>query len=521
MTRKHNTLSVYNKLEVLKRLDNGETAKMLAEEFKVGTSTISDWKKNRNKLEEFAKSSSEEAIKNRKTTKTSKLDDLDKAVYIWFCQERLRGSPITGPMVQEKAKEMNEKLNLDEEFSASQGWLDRWKKRHGVRQLSISGESASADTTEAENFVLSFPAILEGLSPQQVYNADEMGLAFKQLPSKSLASKEEKRAPGFKMNKQRLTVMACSNATGNHKLPLLVIGKSASPRAFKGLNLKSLPVKYTHQKRAWMDSAIFSKWFHEIFVPAVTKFNKDNNLPQKALLIIDNAPCHPNEKDLIVGDIKTIFLPPNVTSILQPMDQQVLQQIKRQYKKRLLQALVKEDIDISITEKLKKINVKDVIFWVAEAWNNISENCIQKSWKKLWPSLSYEEDPPVEVDVIEFLELMHEIPGCEEENEIDLHEWLCSKDYENLYSTEEILDMVKNNEDETDSEIDSDVDDINIVSHAEAASAMETALKYIEQHKDSTAVDVMFMQRWRAVAATSRYQSQKQKKLTDFFVGKK
>ena len=57
-------------------------------------------------------------------------------------------------------------------------------------------------------------------------------------------------------------------------------------------------------------------------------------MPQRVLLIIDNAPCHPDENELVVGDLKTIFLPPNVTSILQPMDQQVLQQIKRQYKKK-------------------------------------------------------------------------------------------------------------------------------------------------------------------------------------------
>ena len=99
------------------------------------------------------------------------------------------------------------------------------------------------------------------------------------------------------MNKQHLTVMACSNATGNHKLPLLVIGKSAKPHAFKGVNLKSFPAKFTHQRRAWMDRQIFYKWFHETFVPAVTKFNKENDLPQRALLIIDNATCHPDENE--------------------------------------------------------------------------------------------------------------------------------------------------------------------------------------------------------------------------------
>ena len=63
----------------------------------------------------------------------------------------------------------------------------------------------------------------ENYSPQQVYNADETGLNFKALPTKSLASKEESSAPGFKMNKQRLTVLACSNAVGTNKLPLMAV----------------------------------------------------------------------------------------------------------------------------------------------------------------------------------------------------------------------------------------------------------------------------------------------------------
>ena len=43
---------------------------------------------------------------------------------------------------------------------------------------------------------------------------------------------------------------------GEKKAPL-TIGKSARPKCFK--NLKSLPLAYTHQKKAWMDEEIFSK----------------------------------------------------------------------------------------------------------------------------------------------------------------------------------------------------------------------------------------------------------------------
>ena len=57
-----------------------------------------------------------------------------------------------------------------------------------------------------------------------LYNADETGLIYKNLNSKTLVSNLEKSAPGRKTSKERITLMGCINATGQHKLPLMIIG---------------------------------------------------------------------------------------------------------------------------------------------------------------------------------------------------------------------------------------------------------------------------------------------------------
>ncbi|GFS52135.1 jerky protein homolog-like [Trichonephila clavipes] len=336
--RKHSTLTLKDKLEVLKRLDKGEGVTKLATEFNVGKATICDWRKNRRKLEQYCANSSGETLENRQTAKQT---------------------------------------------LASIGWLDRWKKRHGVRQLTITGKKLSKATFAN--------LIAEGnYSPQQIYNADETGLNFRALPKKSLASQDEKSAPGYKMSKDRVTLMACSNAFGNHKLPLMVIGKSAKPRAFKNVNMKSLPVYYRSQKKkAWMNAMLFKEWFHDQFVPAVKKFNKENDLQQRATLPIDNAPSHPGTEELSSGEIKAIFLPPNVTLLLQPMDQGVLQKLKQIYRKQFLRTLIEDDT-VSLVAKIKQTNMKDVVYWSAESWEN----------------------------------LVQTIPGCEEAGERDINEWM-------------------------------------------------------------------------------------------------
>jgi hypothetical protein len=37
---------------------------------------------------------------------------------------------------------------------------------------------------------------------------------------------------------------------------------------------------------------VFTEWFHESFEPSVKTFLKKQNLPAKALLILDNDPGH-------------------------------------------------------------------------------------------------------------------------------------------------------------------------------------------------------------------------------------
>jgi hypothetical protein len=43
------------------------------------------------------------SLESRRTLKKPKLDVLDEALWIWFCQERRKGTPISGPTIKEKA----------------------------------------------------------------------------------------------------------------------------------------------------------------------------------------------------------------------------------------------------------------------------------------------------------------------------------------------------------------------------------------------------------------------------------
>ena len=65
-------------------------------------------------------------------------------------------------------------------------------------------------------------------------------------------------------------------------------------------------------------------------VPELEKYCKEEKIPFKILLLIDNAPAHPPEL-LQHPNVKVLFMPPNTTPVLQPMDQGVIKNFKSHY----------------------------------------------------------------------------------------------------------------------------------------------------------------------------------------------
>ena len=91
----------------------------------------------------------------------------------------------------------------------------------------------------------------------RLIQTDETGLFYRCLPDKTLSFKGQ-QCSGGKKSKERITVMVACNSNGSEKLPLFVIGKSIKPRCFK--NVKTLPVEYTANKKAWMVATTFTDW---------------------------------------------------------------------------------------------------------------------------------------------------------------------------------------------------------------------------------------------------------------------
>lgn len=255
---------------------------------------------------------------------------LDDAVYKWVSQLRSSGLPVRGIEIQAAAERLTKQMGL-EQFKASSGWLFRFRRRHNISSKKICGEILSADLEAVEPFRKKLNDVIknEGYQLSQIYNFDETSLFWRNLPDNTQASKAEKTTPGRKISKERVSALLCANADGRHLLKTVIIGKSKNPRALKNV-MDNLPVHYYSSRNAWFTTEITNDWFHTKAVPAIKKHQiehlKISEDEVKALVLLDNAPMHPDEDKLCSKDkkIKCMFLPPNTTSVFQPMDQGVI-----------------------------------------------------------------------------------------------------------------------------------------------------------------------------------------------------
>ena len=292
-------------------------------------------------------------------------------------------------------------------------------------------------------------------------------------------------------------MLPCANTAGTHKCKLFVVGRFKKPRTFK--NLVHPPVHYDTSNNAWMTAALFKWWFYHCFVPEVKEHLREQGLPEdsKVILLPDNCRAHLPALELVSRNIFAAFLPPNVTSLIQPMDQGIISNIKHYYKSGFLHKLVNTDLDVP--EFQKSFDLEDAIYAAALAWKDVKDSTLHNCWHKLWPTLTTEDfdfegfdDPDtVSADHVERLHnLASQAPESHPIRNVDsgeMEEWLNLEDSEPTVqelTDEAILSMLRTPTQtaEQKSEGEGEKEERTKVSWKSAQDAFETILSFTESN---------------------------------------
>lgn len=215
-------------------------------------------------------------------------------------------------------------------------WARSFMKRHAklvcprmCQNISRSRAAVSVDTVT--KYFENLEVTLAGAPPSNIVNYDETNLTD-DAKSKVMLYRRGIKHPERVMNvsKSSVSVMFAIAASGDILPPYVV---------YKAEHLMNswvlggpVGTRYNRTKSGWFDGHCFSDWVATIAIPYFQSL--DNDLPR--VLIGDNLSSHITSETLQLceeNNIRFVFLPPNSTHLLQPLDVAVYGPLKKAWRK--------------------------------------------------------------------------------------------------------------------------------------------------------------------------------------------
>ncbi|KAF6390255.1 hypothetical protein mRhiFer1_007835 [Rhinolophus ferrumequinum] len=194
--------------------------------------------------------------------------------------------------------------------------------------------------------------------------------------------------------------------------------------------------------------------------------------------------------------INVKFLPPNMTPLIQPMEQQVMSNFKKLCTKALFQRCfeVTSDTELTFREFWKNhFNILHCLHLIDKARRDVSHTTMKSAWKKLWPDAvpervleDVEEDAPIVEDIVSLGKSM----GLEVSSD-DVEELV--EDHRTELTTEELQNILTEKQQAETEELSSEEEERESVS---TALIKEMCAKWVEgkifvekYHLDKAAVN--------------------------------
>ena len=103
--RKRSVATLDTKMKIIGEVKEGSSQKFVADKYGVAKSTVSDIWKDREKIENSMSSVDSVTLsKKRCIVRQLKFDLVDSACWQWFCQQHLKGAPVSGVLLLERAR---------------------------------------------------------------------------------------------------------------------------------------------------------------------------------------------------------------------------------------------------------------------------------------------------------------------------------------------------------------------------------------------------------------------------------
>ena len=170
--------------EKIKILDEKKKKKMncrvISKTYSIGKTQAANILKEEEKLRMEYENFQGKGFKNINRTSHQKYKPINEILYTWYKKCESSGIYVNGPLLVEEAMNIKESLNRPElaSFTASNGWLEKWKLSYGIKEKQISGESLDVPITTIESWMERMQELCKDYDDKDILNMDESGCFF-------------------------------------------------------------------------------------------------------------------------------------------------------------------------------------------------------------------------------------------------------------------------------------------------------------------------------------------------------
>lgn len=461
------------------------SCKKIADSYGVGKTQIQSIFKRKLELLEEAEKGLNPACKRYKVV--SENSDIEEKTFVWYCLMEAMKFPVTSATLQETASKIANQQGIDH-FKGSNGWLDRFRRRHSILAERLRGERGCVDGDYVEDFKEQLPAIICDYRQEDIFSADEIGICFRAIPERSSCDTITV--------KDRITLLLCVSAAGLFEKPVL-IGTSEFPRCLQNVSVSSLSYTWRSNPNAWITEDLFRNWLLDFNARMASQC-------RNVVLLLDKSPIHPH---LALSNVRIVFSPQN-TPVAQPLQQGVIRIIIKEYQKRLLQCVIRKakNCGDSASTIQKFIDLHLAITWILESIAACKPETIKKCFRKcgvdggsLSATSSNAELEPIESDM-ELLEedksLLQLLLNAKES--LQIKEMLSLEDYTDLMTNTKCVELFADHKPNEESEqTDNISDDVtSSMTPDDAQEAFDALRRYFVSSGFSKSNDAL-MNAWK------------------------
>ena len=149
-------LTVDGKIKILDEAKKRKlSCRVIAKELKVGKTQINNVFKTEQTLREEFANFQGKGFKHTDSRSHQQFKAINDILYSWFKKCEASSIYLNKPLLKEEAMNIKQSLNRPEldGFKVSEGWLDKWKLSHGIKEKQISGESLNVSKTAIESWM--------------------------------------------------------------------------------------------------------------------------------------------------------------------------------------------------------------------------------------------------------------------------------------------------------------------------------------------------------------------------------